>query len=548
LSLTLCTEQPDPPAKVSTLRDPSLRSSRSRLQIALHPGRTLCAAGVLVAAIALALVAAVTISRVVGHSSSFGFAQDKTQAASATASTVVSVIPSRPTDDFAPGAVGLSVEADELDNRDLSSGNRSLVALMRGLGPGVLRVGGNSVDYSAWSSANETAPNWAKSVISPADLVQLDSLLRATGWQVILGVDLGHFDPNRAADEARAAVDIFGSRLLGVEVGNEPNNYASPMIRLRASSYSVDDYLGELAAYSAAIRASAPTVRLYGPDLASRGLEAWLLAVASNSVVSFAAITEHYYPTKYNVGKGDCEGTGVPTATQLLSPEVREKENMALQILVRAGQLARRQIRISETNTTASCDAAGGPRTSPVFASALWALDWVLRSASAGVTGLNFHGYYGRCLPEGVAPICAADSTADAHTQVVARPEYYGLLAAKELEGGWFVPVDVRAGSAQDDLTGYATIHPNGLITVAILNFTVDGRTRVLVKVPGYHRATSESLLGRSISATGGVTFGGATINPSGILRPRRTPVASSAGAFSLDLPSRSAVVVTLHR
>jgi hypothetical protein len=501
----------------------------------------------MVAAFALVFLLAANITQVDEHSSSLGFAHDKAQTGS-TASTVVSVVPSRPADDFALGAVGLSAETDELENRDLSSENRSLIALMRGLGPGVLRVGGNSVDSSWWTSDDEAAPSWAKSVISPADLVQLANLLRATGWQVILAVDLGHFDPDRAANEVRAAVGIFGPRLLGFEVGNEPNNYASPLIRLRAASYSVGDYLGELAKYSAAMRAAGPTVRLYGPDLGSRALEAWLLAIASSSTVSFATITEHYYPTKYNVEKGSCEKTVVPTASELLSAQVRESENAALQILMRAGQLARRETRISETNTTASCDAAGGPRTSPVFASALWALDWVLRSASAGVTGVNFHGYYGRCLPEGVSPICASDSTSDAHIQMVARPEYYGLLAASQLEGGSFVPADVRAGSAQADLTAYATIHRNGMVTVAILNLAAYGRARVLVKVPGYHRARSESLLGRSINATGGVTLGGATINSSGILRPRRTPVALNDGAFMLELRPRSAVVITLHR
>lgn len=529
------------------LENARFRGVRLQPTTAPRRARRSSAAGWLLAALALVALLLFTIRNASESASTVGLLRHKAQAAKMAGSTMVSVTPRRPGGGFVLGAIGLSVETDELDTRDLSSEDRALVELMRGLGPGVLRVGGNSVDHSWWTSDNEAPPSWAKSVVTPAVLSQLASLLRATGWRVILGVDLGHFDPARAAGEVHAAAETFGSRLMGVEVGNEPNNYASPLVKLRATAYSVTDYLDELAAYSTAIRAVTPTIRLYGPDLGSRALEAWLLTVAANTTVSFAAITEHYYPTKYNIQKGTCEGTSVPTASELLAPEVREKENAALRILSRAGQLARRETRISETNTTASCDAAGGPRTSPVFASALWALDWVLRSASAGVTGLNFHGYYGGCLPEGVSPICASHRTGN-HAEVVARPEYYGLLAATQLEGGRFVPTEISAASAGDDLTAYATVHTDGAITVAIIDFAGQGRARLALKVPGYHQATSESLVGPSINATSGITLGGATIRTFGISRPRRTPLALKDGAFRLTVRPGSASIITLRR
>jgi hypothetical protein len=455
--------------------------------------------------------------------------------------------PKHPRRRFALGAVGLSVEVDQLATRDLASKHNSLVQLMRRLGSGVLRLGGNSLDYSWWTSGSEDSPAWATSVITPADLANLRGLLVATGWKAVLGVDLGHFDPARAANEARTANRILGSRLLGFEIGNEPNDYGHSLVGLRPVSYSVGNYLEELSAYSAAMRAAAPKLRLYGPDLSSPAgpsSEAWLSAIASDRGTPFTAITQHYYPTSYSFARGNCKATPIPTALDLLSPEVREQENAALKALAQAGRDAHREIRITETNDTSSCDTGGGPETSPVFASALWSLDWVLRAASAGVTGINFHGNFGRCAPNAFSPMCAPNDVAAISGQVSARPEYYGLVAARELEGGRFIPTSIRGPGA---VTAYATVHPDRIITLAIDDFATEGSTSVALRVPGYDVATGERLIGPSIGATGEVTFGEASSDAAGVLRPAAMPIPRVHGTFLLHLPPASAIVVTLH-
>ena len=141
-------------------------------------------------------------------------------ARSATQHATVILAPTHPGTAFAQGAVGLSLEADDLATRDLSASHKSLVALMRLLGPGILRIGGNSLDYSWWTGDGEQPPAWATSVVTPSGLIMLRRLLSVTGWRAIVGVDLGHFDPLRAASEAQAAERILGSSLLGFEIGN----------------------------------------------------------------------------------------------------------------------------------------------------------------------------------------------------------------------------------------------------------------------------------------------------------------------------------------
>ena len=456
--------------------------------------------------------------------------------------TIALAHPERP---FAPGAVGISLEDEELDSGDLDASHRSLVALMRQLGPGVLRFGGGSVDSSWWTSRAERPPAWATSVITPAELTTLRKLLTATGWRAILGVNLGHFDPSRAANEAQVSERILGHRLLGFEIGNEPDKFSDPVVKLRPASYSLADYLGELSRYSVAMFAAAPGIQLYGPDLSSQG---WLRAIASDRAIPLTAITLHFYPTSYSIPKGACKGTPTPTAFEILSPQVRERENVVLQTLLSAGDFAQRETRVDETNTTSSCDYHGGPATSPVFASALWSFDWVLRAASAGVAGLNFHGDFGHCAPDTFSPICARDVDAAAVGEVMARPEYYGLLAARELEGGRFVSVGVSGHISPSNLTAFATLHSSGVVTLAVDNFAAHGSSVIALSVPGYRKATAQRLLAPAVSSTSGVTFGNASFDAAGGFRSKRTKLKMAADAFHFEMGPESAIVVTLAR
>ena len=67
-----------------------------------------------------------------------------------------------------------------------------------------MRIGGNTSDETFWTSTGETPPSWSIATITPADLTALNTLAKASGWKVILGVNLKEYDPARAADEAAA--------------------------------------------------------------------------------------------------------------------------------------------------------------------------------------------------------------------------------------------------------------------------------------------------------------------------------------------------------
>jgi hypothetical protein len=452
--------------------------------------------------------------------------------ATAASASVLKFDLQRPGPYFEVGAVGLSTETEELGSGRIGAGDRSLVHLMRLLGPSVLRIGGNSVDRSFWTSAGEPTPSWATVSVTPADLSLLHRLLAVTGWRVLLGVDLGHFEPTRAADEARYAEKILGTGLLGIEIGNEPNDFPGGP---RPRTYDVSEYLHEVEAYVQAVKVSAPNVTFVGPDVTQA--TTWLgeIGVAGRM---FSEITQHFY------GSSTCPGPPpsiAPTVSGLLSPAERRLENESLQSLIKEGAVTGRPIRLGETNNTAC---VGSRAVSPVFASALWALDWTLRAAESGVRGINFHGNLGVCTAVGDNPVCARKS---GRREVAAQPEYFGLLAARSLEGGRFVPTDLTAPEVSPNLTTWATVDSKGTIRVAIDNLATSGSgEQISIPMPGY-TAVKEPLVGPSAAARSGIAFAGAPASIGGSRRVDPSAVRSVHGTLHVVVPSASAVILVMR-
>lgn len=442
-----------------------------------------------------------------------------------------------PGNEFGLGAVGLSTEALELARGRLDAGSSSLVSLMRLLGPSVLRIGGLTVDSSWWTSKGERAPRWATNTITPSDLSILQRLLSATGWRVLLGVDFGHFDPARAADEASVAKQILGNSLLGIEIGNEPDDYVYRR-SLRPATYGVSEYVKEAEAYARAIAGVAPGVPVYGP--ATTQTSTWLPQLGGSAQM-FAALTQHFYGTSTCPGKPPVVP---PNLGALLSPAERQLEGEVLARLASAAAAAGRPMRIGETNDTA-CMAS--PAVSPVFGSALWALDWALRASYAGVEGVNFHGNLGGvCGANAMSPICAPTDVAAHHGVLAAQPEYYGLLAASRLEGGRFVPTNVKSSKPLENLTTWATLSARGVLRVALLNMSVGGSPQpISIPMSGY-AAKEQWLSAPSAEARGAISLGRSAVTANGAWSPRGIRVRDRR-MLRLKLPAASALLVTLR-
>ncbi|MCW3019244.1 MAG: hypothetical protein JWN10_1552, partial [Solirubrobacterales bacterium] len=274
--------------------------------------------------------------------------------------------------------LGLSFELSSVPELASYSSSGDLVSLLRSLGAGVIRLGGISADTETAWLTEAAPPAWARTTIAPQQLAGIAGLARATGWRVLLTVNLGHYEPAAAAQEAHAAQSLLGASLEGIAIGNEPDRYVAD--GLRNTPWSFADYLSEVAAYRAAIAAAAPGVQIVGPDASSGGSSVTWVAEAATGEHP-ALLTEHYYPLTR------CQAYA-PKLGDLLSPLTRAHESAFLAQLAATARASGIPLRIAETNSV-SC--RGQPGVSNVFASALWATDYLARAMTSGVVGINFH-------------------------------------------------------------------------------------------------------------------------------------------------------------
>jgi hypothetical protein len=372
-------------------------------------------------------------------------------------------------------------------------------------------------------------------VVTPADIARLDGLLRATGWKAEVGINLAHYDPALAADEARTLASILRSRLAGAECGNEPNHYAGN--GYRPAPYGFAEHQKDWEACAALLGSA----RNAAPDLSSpTGTVDWFNQFAKAEVDRIDMLTVHQY-------------TGAKTIDQLLSPDVRASELNSVAPQLATAQALHVPIRVDETNSAVGGGIAG---VSDVYASALWAMDYNLTLAQAGFAGLNFHGGFGVCgapLFNGkfqlYTPICAANEQDQQNKIYKAMPEYYGLYMATRLGTGRFLPITV---TSDHNVTAYAVRGNDGRLRIAVIekDATSGAPVPVSINVGGNARGAEVlHLTGSSLDSADGVAVEGAVVDRNGHLNPRSCGhVAVRHGTVDLTVASGSAVILTLDR
>ncbi len=431
--------------------------------------------------------------------------------------------------------LGLSFEAGSLPAIAGYAHSGDLVNLMRSLGQGVMRFGGISVDTeAAWS--DETAPPaWAHAAITPQDLEGVAALAHATGWRVLLGVTFGHAEPAAAAQEAQVAQSLLGTSLEGIAIGNEPDRFVAD--GLRTSPWSFADYLSEADAYRAAIAAAAPGVPIVGPDVSSSELLlAWLGEVAADEHP--ALLTAHYYPlTK-------CQAYA-PKLSDLLSPLTRANETAILTQLSALAVSRKIPLRMDETNNV-SC--RGEPGVSNVFASALWAVDYLTRAMASGVAGIDFHDLISE--PLSYSPLVADGAQELAGGALHANPEWYALLLADRLLGDR--PVHAQVLGGESTLTAAAFVTASGGLQLVLVDFAPPGAHRLFVRLrlpSSFGAGPILRLTAPGLTATSGVTLGGGAVSNEGTwssVAPLPY-VSGRPGSLALSMPASSAALVTLN-
>jgi hypothetical protein len=388
-------------------------------------------------------------------------------------------------------------------------------------------------------------------MIPPEAIDELAGFMRATGWQLIYGLNFGHSSPDRLAREAEFVASRVRDGLLYFQIGNEPDLYSKPSNRTRPPGWGFDDYLKEWTACADAISRRVPDAKFGGPDVArDSGWITQFISEASPRLGSrLAAASGHYY------AEGPPDDPRVTTERLLRTkPEVAGSARRIADLASSNGLV----YRLTEGN---SCYRGGKPGMSDALASALWGGDYLLSLAGAGCAGVNLHGgsrsvlraALGNHMPGELVAKPGSDGKGGFYTPIAgevgeefgARPLFYGMLLANQFAGTRTREVAFSNGGI--DANAYAGQSRDGW-RIAIFNKDPSRTLDLTLGAPPQcHSGSAWRLIGPSLDATTGVSLAGAEVGPDLTWSPRLVesyPVAD--GQVRLDVPPDSAVLLFL--
>ncbi len=421
--------------------------------------------------------------------------------------------------------VGLGYEVSSVARPGLLSATNSVyVQLVKTLGnAGVIRIGGNTIDYSSYSADGKAISSPKSTVINKDALRELGSFLEATGWKLIWCLNLGGGRQAEAVEEAEAVNEVAKDKLLALEIGNEVDLFVHE--GHRQNEYAFANYLEEYRRFKTAIRAKLPHVPFAGPDAA--GKTAWVSQFAAAEGSDLKLLTEHYYRGNQN-----------PTSSldMLLNPD--PKLTAMLETLKQLSSSSRIPYRICETN---SFSGGGKPGVSGTFGAALWVLDYMVTLASndaAGVnieTGVNQLGFVSSYSPIGD----------DEHGSYTARPEYYGMLAFSQASDGQRVMVDSKAGTL--NFSSYGVLKDRNVI-VTLINKDRTRQANASIRCrKQISNARALRLTAPSLGSSTGVALGGTSVSEDGHWAAGQPEIVEcTAGDAKIQVSPGSAAILTL--
>ncbi|RAO77483.1 glycosyl hydrolase family 79 C-terminal domain-containing protein [Dyella jiangningensis] len=437
---------------------------------------------------------------------------------------------------------GFSYETQQLENPAFfSADNHALVRLFRELSPrGVLRIGGNSSDYTVWTAYRGEVPTQRTHkggpqrpvMLKPEALHTLAGFLRATGWKLVFGVNLKIGVPAMAVELAQAVRQIIGDDLIAIQIGNEANNYEA--------DYNAFDQAWT--PYAQAIRAAG--VPVAGPDTGAN--TDWVIEYAKRHAGENVFLSRHYYK----------EAAPRGSIADLLAGDAAFY--IEIEQAMRAADASHLPFRLTEAN---SYYLGGRDGVSNVFASALWGADFMLAMAQRGVAGIHFHGgtldsieaSLGRTADGSTTSTDQAarrDAVTSRYSAIAGdvafgfqpRPLYYGMQLAQQFAGAQMVSADFDVAGA--NLTAYVARRERALL-IALIN--KDAGRDATVSLSGLHGGGKGRLMRLSapaLDSRNGVVFENGTDDA----HAGRSVAVDTHGRCSVVLPRGSAALLHLDR
>ncbi len=425
--------------------------------------------------------------------------------------------------------IGLSYEAMQLEDPTFfAPENVGLVRQFRNLAPrGVLRLGGNTSEFSWWKAHPDTAvpvrprgivddgepPPDTMFAITPEAVRALKGFLDATGWTCIYGLNLGYGTVTTDVPEAEFVYNTLGNRLLSFQIGNEVDLFWRHL-RDKAT-WNVDTYLQQWLTIARAVQKACPNAVFGMPDVA--GDVTWLPKIAERWAAipdkpRVVSLSHHYYV-------GGPPSNPEMNIAAILKPSARVKHDaeLATTAATRMGV----KVRMTEGNT---CYQAGKGGVSDVYAAALWSATYLFELMQYGYSGVNLHGGSGHATAVSVGnrfrgeelmadhnlphpkpfytPIANVGTLAGSGTDGKLSPDYVlepvgqGMKFAAAFAGCSVVPVTLSQ-PGDLNLVAYAARRPDGKVLLAILN----KEANTLVEMTAPHFQTLQTLTGPALDA-----------------------------------------------
>ena len=439
--------------------------------------------------------------------------------------------------------------------------NRSLVTLFHNLGLRSLRIGGGSVDTMVPAS-NE-------------GIDRLFTFAAEAGTKVVFSLRL--LNPAQKPIQGLNKIDAemaayiwakYQNAVASFAIGNEPDwhsyHISDPAIYevvppVPGSAYP--SYLSDWRGFADTVICMVPKARFSGPETGAYSR----LTYAPDSATG-VSWTEQFARDERNSGRiaqitqhlyvGGAPGTTTPDQAirNMLSPEWVNGTAPGSQPsgtvytpypwlyasnLAHVAQAGLRY-RLTESNDYLS----GVHGASDVFASALWALDYLHWWAARGAAGINFHNKQW-IYTDTIVPAAGGGYTVN--------PKGYGLKAFTLGSAGNVKPVTITNAHGIN-LTGYC-IGKSGTDYLTIINKThgaaaADARVTIAPPAPGPLAAEAMVLTSANpgdVTATH-VTLGGATITGNQPWHGTWTPLAANPQTgVSLTVLAGTAAVVRIH-
>jgi hypothetical protein len=420
----------------------------------------------------------------------------------------------------------------------------AFISLLRNLSPGapvLLRLGGDSTDWSWWKVPGMKQPPGIRYTITPAWAADVKALLTALGAKALLGVNLELDSRRVAAYEVSQYEKDVGPKLIdGLELGNEPELYAAfnyyrtkqgvGVTGRALGHYTLADYARDFTNIASALG----NIPLVGP---SSGSAAWLPELGtllSDLPARLKLITVHAYPLLH------CSPSSHLTDADFFAPA--SLQGLAEQIhgMVRAAAAHGKALRLDETNGI-TCGGQSGVSNS--FGEALWALNFLPALWQAGVQGVNVQTIDGN----------NNDMISASHTSagwsVSVQPEYYGLLTFADAVPAGSHLLKITA-PASPELYQFAARATDGSERVVLTNIGSSLRT-LGVRVRGAHGTGSVAVLtAASLTATSGTSLAGQKLSPrTGSLTgpAHSTQVEPNVkGVYAVKVPAHAAAILTV--